>query len=57
MKKNFGDDFNTFLIGRDLITNQKVMTFINAQFWKEAINSKFKSIIQNNIWVLADFTS
>lgn len=57
MKKNFGDDFNTFLIGRDLITNQEVMTFINGQFWKEAINSKFKSIIQKNIWVLADFTS
>ena len=47
-KKHFGNDFYTFLVEGDPLTYQKVMTSINAAFWKVAINNEFESIIQNN---------
>ncbi|XP_075074624.1 uncharacterized protein LOC142162200 [Nicotiana tabacum] len=36
-------------------TFQEAMSFIDAAFWKEAINDEMDSIISNNTWVLVDF--
>ena len=53
LEKNFGNDFYTFLVEGDPLTYQKVMTSIDATFWKAAINNEFESIIQNNTQVLS----
>ncbi|CAL9010577.1 unnamed protein product [Prunus brigantina] len=54
VEKNFGDDFYIFLVEGDPTTYKEVVMFVDATFWKEAINDEFQSIIQNNTWMLMD---
>ncbi|CAL5400680.1 unnamed protein product [Camellia sinensis] len=50
IQKTFGDDFYTFLIEGEPNTFIEAISFLDAPLWKEAINSEFESILQNNTW-------
>ena len=54
IEKNLGEGFFTFIVEGDPYTYNEAMSFIDAPFWKEAIQSEVDSIIQNNTWVLVD---
>ena len=45
---------STFLIEEDPKTYNEVVTSIDANFWKEAINSELDSIMSNHTWDLVD---
>lgn len=54
VEKNFGDDFYTQLVEKTHNTYDNAMDSIDATFWKEAINNKIQSIMQNQTLKLAD---
>jgi len=45
---------SAFLIEEDHKTYIEAVTFIDANFWKEAINSELDSIVSNHTWDLVD---
>ncbi|XP_077234740.1 uncharacterized protein LOC143876948 [Tasmannia lanceolata] len=51
---DFGSDFYTFLVEDDPSTFKEAMSSLDANFWKEAINSEIESIMSNNTWELTD---
>ncbi|KAL6334070.1 hypothetical protein AAG906_001830 [Vitis piasezkii] len=51
---NLKDGFYTFLIDEDPRSYKEVITFPDAPFWKEAINSEIESIMHNHTWELVD---
>lgn len=53
-EKDFGKNFFTFLIEGDPSTYDEVMTSSESSYWKEAIDSEIKSIIENKTWILTD---
>ena len=46
--------FYTFLIDEDPRSYKKAITFPDAPFWKETINSEIESIMYNHTWELVD---
>ena len=53
-EKNFGEGFFTYLIEDTPSTYLEALSSPDAPFWKEAINSEFESIIENNTWILTN---
>ncbi|RVX14596.1 hypothetical protein CK203_012090 [Vitis vinifera] len=51
---NLGDGFYTFLMDEDPRSYKEAITFPDAPFWKEAINSEIESIMYNHTWELVD---
>ena len=49
VEKNFGDDFYAPLVEDTSNAYEDVMNSIDTIFWKEAINNKIQSIMQNQI--------
>jgi len=52
----FGEDFFTYLVEGDPNSFKKAMDSSEFTFWKEAIDNEIKFIIENNTWILTDFT-
>ena len=51
---SFGPDFLTYLLENEPRTFKEAVTFPEAPFWKEAINSEVQSILSNHTWKLVD---
>ena len=49
-EKTFGPDFLTYLLEEEPRTFKEAMSTPEAPSWKEAINSKIESILQNHTW-------
>ncbi|CAL8092418.1 unnamed protein product [Prunus armeniaca] len=52
--KSFGPEFLTYLLENEPQTYKEAMTSPEAPLWKEAINAKVESIMQNHTWELVD---
>ena len=52
--KDFGNDFVTYLSEYDPQTYKTAMEFVEAPYWKEAIQSEVESILRNFTWELVD---
>ena len=52
--KDFGTDFYAYTLEEDPNTLQEALTFIDAEFWQEAINDEMESLESNNTWHLLD---
>ena len=51
---SFGEEFFTYLVECDPSSFMEAMNSSEFPFWKQAIDSKIKSIIENNTWILTD---
>ena len=51
---SFGPDFLTFLLENEPRTFKEAMSSLEAQYWKEAVNSEIESILSNHTWELVD---
>lgn len=54
--KSSGPDFLTYMLENDPRTIRKALSTPEAPLWKEAINSKLDSIMQNHTWEFIDHT-
>lgn len=46
IEKNLGEEFFTFMIEDEPNTYKDAISFVDAPFWKEPINSEFNSIFR-----------
>ena len=51
---SFGEDFFTYLVEGDPSSFKEAMDSSESPFWEEAIDSKIKSIMESNTWILID---
>jgi hypothetical protein len=52
MTKIFGLDFLTYLLENEPRTYFEAMSCPEASYWKETVNSKIESIMNNHTWKL-----
>jgi len=52
---SFSEDFFTYLVEGDPSSFKEAMDSSESPFWKEAIDSEIKSIMENNTWIFTDF--
>jgi hypothetical protein len=48
--KSFGDDFIVYLVYDTPKTIEETYSYLDADYWKEAIKSELDSIMSNRIW-------
>jgi hypothetical protein len=48
--KSFGDDFIVYLVDDTPRTIEETYSSLDADYWKEAINSEIDSIMSNGTW-------
>ena len=54
IEKDYGDDFLVYSVEGEPSTYSEAMSSPDAPFWKEAIDSEMKSLLENNSWHLTD---
>ncbi|KAF3685974.1 hypothetical protein FXO37_00081 [Capsicum annuum] len=52
--KDFGPNFQAYLVKKDPKSYAEVMSSHDAPFWREAIDDEMHSILSNNTWILSD---
>ena len=52
--KDFGPDFQAYLVEKDPESYAEAMSSHDAPFWREAIDDEMHSILSNNTWILSD---
>ena len=52
--KDFGPDFQAYLVEKDPESYAEAMSSHDAPFWREAIDDEMYSILSNNTWILLD---
>ena len=52
--KNFGPDFQVYLVEKDLESYAEAVSSHDAPFWREAIDDEMHSIMSNNTWILSN---
>ena len=51
---SFGPDFLTNLVENEPQTFKEAMSSLEASYWKKALNSEIKSILQNYTWEMVN---
>lgn len=54
--KDFGPDFQAYLVEKDPESYVEVMSSHDAPFWRETIDDEIHSILSNNIWIVLDLS-
>ncbi|GKA19098.1 putative RNA-directed DNA polymerase [Tanacetum coccineum] len=54
VKKLFGPDFVSFMVGNEPTSYREAVTSSEGQQWREAIKSEIEFILQNHTWKLMD---
>ena len=52
--RDFGPNFQVYLVERDPKSYAEAMTSHNAPLWRESIDDEMHSIMSNNTWILSD---